>query len=169
MQKNTQICSMTMKPFKTTPLLLFSILLLFSFDLSAQTKKFKNLKSINVGQQNKDFVKIMFTNTSDEYFYATYRNVKIKKVNAARIDAKIRKADSVTVELVVTTDNAKQSKKLLKQARREFGKPDQKVFRNAKDFDWVWSEKKIDHYIESKSFHYASPTQNELKIILIQL
>jgi hypothetical protein len=109
----------------------------------------------------------MFTNTSDEYFYATFRNVKIKRVTVARIDAKIRKADSVTVDVVVTADNAKQSKKLLKQAKREFGKPDQKVYRNEKDFDWLWSEKKVDHYIEAKTFHYASPTQNELKLLLI--
>jgi hypothetical protein len=135
--------------------------------MMAQKTKLKNLKSMNVGIKNDAMVKVMFTTPTEEYFYATFKDVKIKRVNITRIDAKIRKADSVCIELTVLVDNPKQTKKLFKQAKKEFGMPQSKVFKSPTAYDWVWNEKKYTRYIESKSFHYLDANKAEFKIILI--
>ncbi len=135
--------------------------------MMAQNPKLKNINSINVGVKHDMLVNIMFTTVTEEYFYAIIKNTKIKKVEVSRIEAKIRKADSVCVEVVITASNAKQVKKLLKQATREFGKPGNKVYRSANTFDWVWSEIKHEHYLESKSMQYMSLEKAELKLLFI--
>ena len=132
----------------------------------AQKTKFKNLESINVGVKHDALVKVMFTTAKEEYFYASFKDVKIKKVGVSKMEVKIRKADSVCVEVDINTDNAKQTKKLFKQAKREFGTP-QKVLKSATEYDWVWNDKKYARYIESKSIHYIDATNAVFKIILI--
>ena len=156
---------------KTHSVILFVVfcivLLVLPDSILAQKPKFKNLKSINVGAKHDALVKVMFTTTKEEYFYAIYKNVKIKKINIYRIEAKIRKSDSVCVEMKLITNTATDATKLLKLASHDFGKPEFKVLKSATTYDWLWTEKKYPSYIESKSFHYTDSEKAEFKIILI--
>ena len=120
----------------------------------AQNPKLKNINSINVGVKHDMLVNIMFTTAKEEYFYAIIKDVKIKKAGISRIEAKIRKADSVCVEVMVKTASAKQTQRLFKLVSREFGKPESKVLKTPTTYDWVWQEKQYPRYIESKSFQY---------------
>ena len=122
---------------------------------------------MNVGIKNDAMVKVMFTTKTEEFFYATFKDAKIRKANVSKIEVKIRKADSVIVELNVYTDNPKQTKKLFKQAKKEFGKPQSKVYKTPTTYDWVWGDKKSLRYIESKSYHYIDENKAEFKSILI--
>jgi len=134
----------------------------------AQAVKFKNLKSINVGARNETMVKVMFTTPKEEYFYSTFKDVKIKKVNISKMECKIRKSDSICVELTILVSDPKQAKKLFKLAKHDFGKPVNKVFKTTEEYDWVWNEVKHDNYIESKAWHNLPDHGAVLKIILIQ-
>lgn len=143
------------------------ILLFGTATVNAQPVTFRNLSSITVGTRNPDVIKVMFTMPHDEYFYAVFKDVKIKKVKASSVIFKLRKADSLIVDVAIKTDDASSSKKLLKQASKEFGKPKQKVFASPTTFDWIWEEVKKPGFIESKSLRNISPTQSEFKVILI--
>lgn len=135
--------------------------------MNAQKPKFKNLASLKVGSKNDALVKVMFTSATEEYFYASFKDVKIKKVSVSKIEAKIRKSDSVCVEVTIVTNNTRQTKKLYKQAKREFGKPENPVYKSPTEFDWVWNDRKFLHFIESKSLHYINAEMAEFKMILI--
>lgn len=135
--------------------------------MNAQKPKFKNLASLKVGSKNDALVKVMFTSATEEYFYASFKDVKIKKVSVSKIEAKIRKSDSVCVEVTIITNNTRQTKKLYKQAKREFGKPENPVYKSPTEFDWVWNDRKFLHFIESKSLHYINAEMAEFKMILI--
>ncbi len=122
---------------------------------------------MNVGTKNDAIVKVMFTTPIEEYFYATFKDVKVKKTDVSKIEVKIRKADSVIVELTVFAENEKQTKALFRQAKKEYGKPQSPVYTSPTAYDWLWNEKKYPHYIESKSFHYKDAGKAEFKMILI--
>ena len=145
-------------------------LIMFLFGTGAvysQQTTFRNITSINVGTKNPEVIKAMFTMPHDEYYYAVFKDVKIKKVQASSVIFKIRKADSLIVDLTIKTGDAGSSKKLFRQACKEFGKPKQKVYTSPTTFDWIWDEIKKTGFIESKSLRNPAPGQSEFKVILI--
>jgi hypothetical protein len=166
-----QICSMNIcrdrDPGRLPRFLLLMMMFLLPGALAAQNPKFKSLKNVNVGFKNDALVKVMFTSPKEEYFYSTFRDIKIGKATVSRLDVKIRKADSVCVEVTLTAGNSKEVKKLMKQAKRDFGKPENRVIQSPTVSDWVWAEKRYPSYIESKSMHYVNDAKAEFKMILI--
>ena len=166
-----QICIMNILRAKTKSLLLFNVLVILLFllpnSILSQQPKFKNLKSLNVGTKNDFLIKEMFTCATEEYFYASFKHVKIKKITIYRVEAKIRKSDSVCIEIKFITNNAIDANKLIAAAKREFGKPEHKVFKSPTTFDYVWEDKKYPSYLETKSIHFTDSEKTEFKIILL--
>ena len=152
-------------------LLLTSFILLgLITGLLAQNKSIqpKKLKFIEIGQTSDLLMPFYKSNLPDDRYVLNFNNLKIKGVEIYALELVIRQADSALLTMNYWANGEKQVKKLLKQVRREYGKPKNKVFTSPTEFNWVWNEEKKPTHLISKTFiYYDNKVRAEFKQLYI--
>lgn len=128
----------------------------------------KKLKFVEIGQTSPLLMPYYKSNLPDDRYVLSFGNLKIKGVEIYSLEMVIRQADSALLTMNYWVDGEKQVKKLMKQVKREYGKPKNKVFTSPTEFNWVWNEEKKPTHLISKTFiFYDNKVRAEFKQLYI--